>query len=162
MSNAVATKETATSITFTKKLQAPKELVFETFSTPKHLKAWWMPKGCTMFCCTADFRAGGEWRYGVTIDDEGSEHWVKAIYEEIVPNERIVFSDNFTDKNGTIIESMPGKRMVISFESDGGNTILTVETQLPTEEKKAELTKMGFVGGMTMALSNLTELLEKL
>lgn len=159
MSNAVATRQTETSISFIKHFDAPRELVFETFTKPEHLKAWWMPKGCTMFFCTVDFKVDGEWRYGVTIDDAGSEHWVKAVYEEIVDNERIVFSDNFTDKDGNIIETMPGKRLVVSFEDDGDGTRLTVDAELATPELKEQLTKMGFVAGMTMSLENLTELL---
>jgi uncharacterized protein YndB with AHSA1/START domain len=159
MSSAVATKQTETSITFVKTFDAPRELVYETFVTPKHLQAWWMPKGCTMFYCTIDLKVGGEWRYGVTIDDSGAEHWVKAEYEEIVPGKRLVLSDHFTDKDGLVNNSLPGKRMIITFEDEGDGTAVTIETILATPELKEQLAKMGFVEGMTMALGNLTQLL---
>ena len=163
MSNAVATRQTESTITFVKQFDARRELVFETFSSPEHLKAWWMPKGCTMFYCTVDFRVGGDWRYGVTIDDAGTEHWVLATYEDIVANERIVFKDYFTDKDGKVLHNLPGKRLTISFdENEAGKTRLTVEAELATPALKEQLTKMGFFQGMTMSLGNLTELLNQL
>lgn len=40
---------------------APRELVFEAFTDPKHLTKWWGPHGCTLISCEADPRTGGTW-----------------------------------------------------------------------------------------------------
>src|SRR5581483_8088185 len=43
-------------------LDAPRELVFEAFTDPKHLARWWGPNGCTIISCAADPVVGGTWR----------------------------------------------------------------------------------------------------
>lgn len=40
---------------------APRELVFEAFTDPKHLMKWWGPHGCTVTACETDPRNGGAW-----------------------------------------------------------------------------------------------------
>ena len=41
---------------------APRELVFQAFTDPKHVAAWWGPKGFTTTIRQMDVRPGGIWR----------------------------------------------------------------------------------------------------
>ncbi|PAV29347.1 hypothetical protein CIL05_10755 [Virgibacillus profundi] len=51
---------------------ASRELVFKAFTESEHLKNWWGPKG---------------WMFNVSNSDE---MWVKFVYNEILPPEKIV------------------------------------------------------------------------
>jgi uncharacterized protein YndB with AHSA1/START domain len=44
-------------------LDAPRNLVFEAFTQPKHLAQWWGPKGFTNTFHEFDLRPGGIWRF---------------------------------------------------------------------------------------------------
>src|SRR5687768_16632849 len=85
---------------------APRELVFDVWSDPKHIAQWWGPKGWTLPVCKMDFRPGGVWHYCMR-GPEGEESWGKAVYQEIVKPERIVYIDAFADAQGNAVEGMP-------------------------------------------------------
>lgn len=152
-------KQGETDLTFIQILDAPREVVFEAFSTAEHLKKWWMPAPCIMVNCTVDFRPGGEWNYTVQLPD-GSQHSARSVYKEIVPNEKIEFDDFFIDENGKIIESLPSKHLTVTFDQAGEQTELVVHAQLKTAVERQKLVDMGFVQGFSTAVSQLVELIK--
>ena len=70
---------------------APRELVFEVFTDPKHLSRWWGPNGFRTTTKAFDFRPGGVWRF-VMHGPDGRDYQNRVTYEEIVRPERIVYS----------------------------------------------------------------------
>jgi uncharacterized protein YndB with AHSA1/START domain len=42
---------------------APRELVYKTWTNPEHLPQWWGPKGFTITVQEIDVRPGGVWRF---------------------------------------------------------------------------------------------------
>ena len=78
---------------------APRQLVFEAWTNPNHLKNWWAPKGFSTIYCTVDLRIGGLFRYCMSSPD-GNEFWGRGIYKVINEPAKIVYSDCFTDKEG--------------------------------------------------------------
>jgi uncharacterized protein YndB with AHSA1/START domain len=46
-------------LVLTRVFEAPRRLVFEAWTTPEHLAAWWGPSGFTLPVCEMDFRTGG-------------------------------------------------------------------------------------------------------
>ena len=60
-SNAVVTEPAERALVIERIFDAPRELVFEAFTDPKHLMRWWGPHGCTVISCEADQRVGGTW-----------------------------------------------------------------------------------------------------
>ena len=64
---------------------------------------------------------------------EGKDYWVTGIYREIIPQERIVFSDSFADEKGNLVPATQygmsadfSLKMVVTvtFEEIGGKTSL--------------------------------------
>jgi len=161
LDNAIDIAQTDKEITFSLVLDAPRQLVFKTFSQAEHLKQWWGPKACPVTNCTIDFRIGGEWRYSIQTPD-GEDHWAKAIYDEIVPNERIVFTDYFIKADGSVIKSLPSKQVIVSLNDTNGQTQLDVHVLLASVAERQKLVDMGFLPGFTDALNNLSELLNGL
>jgi uncharacterized protein YndB with AHSA1/START domain len=47
----------------TREFDAPRALVFEAWTDPKHLSQWWGPNGFTTTTSSFDFRPGGVWRF---------------------------------------------------------------------------------------------------
>ena len=78
-------------LSITRVFDAPRELVFQAWSDPKHVMSWWGPRGFTMMSWTMDFRPGGAWR-GCIRSPEGLDYWSQGVYREIVPPERLVFT----------------------------------------------------------------------
>lgn len=83
----------------TRMFDAPRELVFQAWTTPEHLAQWWGPSGFTLPACEVDFQAGGRYRMCMRSPD-GEDHWVWGRYVEIVPPERIVFTWDRVDLEG--------------------------------------------------------------
>ena len=73
-------------------IDAPREAVFSAWTC--HLPEWWGPHGMTTPVCEMDLRPGGAFRT-VMRAPNGAEYPTRGIFLEVVPNERIVFTDAF-------------------------------------------------------------------
>ncbi|MBI3507931.1 MAG: SRPBCC domain-containing protein [Proteobacteria bacterium] len=87
--------------TISRVFEAPRALVFKTFTDAAHLARWFGPKGFTMQACKLDLRPGGVFHYGMRSPD-GFEMWGKWTFREIVEPERLVVIVSFSDKDGGI------------------------------------------------------------
>lgn len=155
----IAIEQSDTELTFTQFLDAPRELLFRAFSEAEHVKRWWGPEGWMMPICTIDFRPGGTWLYCIR-NARGEEHWAKAVYREIVPPERIVFTDNMIDAGGNPIEGLPAKRVTVTFDAVDGKTRLRVHVQLESAADLKKLVDMGFARHFPETLQHLEQLLK--
>lgn len=121
---------------------APRDLVFRAWTESDHLVHWWGPKGVTIFSCTNDFRPGGTMHYGMRTP-EGTEMWGRWVYREIVPPERLVFLNSFSDPEGGLArppfdEEWPLQMLsTITFDEQEGGTRVTVRWS-PYEATDAE------------------------
>jgi len=77
---------------------APRDLVFKVCTEAEHMKHWWGPKGFTWVSCKLDLRPGGLFHYYMRAPN-GQEMWGKFVYREVVPTERLVFVNSFSDKD---------------------------------------------------------------
>lgn len=161
MPTSLTTSQTDKTLTFKKHFNAPKELVFDAFTKPEHLKNWWMPWPYTVPEVEIDLRVGGEWRY-TAQGPKGDRHFAKAVYDEVERPDKLVFHDFFTNEDGTILKDLPGKKVTISFISADGGTDLSVLVELESEAKLKALVQMQFVPGFTTGMSQLEELLVNL
>lgn len=113
-------------------LDAPRDLVWKCFTDPARMKEWWGPKGFTVTVSKMDLRPGGTYLYGMKAPD-GAPMWGKFTYREIVPQQRLVFINSFSDENGGITRH-PGSATwplemlsIFTFEdAPGGKTRFTV------------------------------------
>lgn len=101
-------------------LAAPRDLVFAAWHEPKHLAAWWGPKGWTLPSMEQDFRVGGAYRV-VMRSPEGEDFAHSGEYKEIVPPERIAFTSYFPG-----IDPRHEVQTLVTFEDLGGRTKVTV------------------------------------
>jgi uncharacterized protein YndB with AHSA1/START domain len=139
---------------------APRELVFQVWSDPKHMAQWWGPKGWTLPVCTMDFRPGGIWHYCMQ-GPGGEEAWGKATYQEIVPPERIVYLDAFADADGNVIADAPTMVITVTFSNEQGKTRLTSHVQFASAKDLQETLAMGMNEGMIETWDRLEAYLEQ-
>src|SRR5215207_6544179 len=89
----------ARELEITRVFDAPRELVFKVWTQPEHLVRWWGPKGFTTPSCQIDVRPGGAYRTLIR-SAEGKDHWMRGVYREVVPPERLVMRFAWEDENG--------------------------------------------------------------
>jgi uncharacterized protein YndB with AHSA1/START domain len=142
---------------------APRELVFEAYSTAEHLKNWWGPKGWTLPVCEIDFRPGGDWFYCMRgpAETDHMESCGRAFYQEIVEPERIVYKDTFVDSDGNKVDGTPEMVITVRFLEENGKTRLVSETLFETAEQLKEVKEMGMEHGFNETLDRLEDYLAK-
>jgi uncharacterized protein YndB with AHSA1/START domain len=84
-------------------LRAPPERIFRAFLDADAMAKWLPPYGFTCKVHHMDGRVGGTFRMSFGNFSTGHEHSFGGEYREIVPHERIRYSDKFDDPN------MPGE-----------------------------------------------------
>jgi uncharacterized protein YndB with AHSA1/START domain len=162
---------TAQEFVLTREFDAPRELVWKAFTDPEHMKQWWGPKGATVTHAKIDLRPGGIYLYGMRTAD-GHEMWGKFVYREIVPPERIVFINSFSDANGGITRhpmspDWPLELLsTFTFTEKDGKTTFTI-TWKPYNADEAgnqafEAARKGMAFGWGGTLDQLTEYLAKI
>jgi uncharacterized glyoxalase superfamily protein PhnB/uncharacterized protein YndB with AHSA1/START domain len=123
---------------------APRELVWKCFTEAERMKQWWGPKGFKVLASKMDLRPGGTYHYGMKAPD-GTPMWGKMVYREIVPQQKLVFINSFSDEAGgtsrhPMAPTWPLQTLsVFTFEDEpGGKTKFTVRwsPHEPTDEER--------------------------
>ncbi len=83
---------------------APVERLWNAWCDEELVKQWWGPQGYTAPSAKIDFRVGGKFLLAMKSPD-GMVIWSTGVYEEIVPNEKIVCTDSFADENGNVVSA---------------------------------------------------------
>lgn len=80
-------------------LRATPERVYRAFLDADAMVKWLPPNGFTGKVHRADATVGGSYRMSFTNFSTGQTHAFGGTYLELVPNERIRYSDRFDDPN---------------------------------------------------------------
>ncbi len=166
---------TEDAIIFERVFNAPREAVWDAWTNPEKIKKWWGPKDFTAPSIKNDFRVGGKYVYamhGPAGSEWDRDMWSGGEYKEIVPMEKIVVSDYFTDEHGNKIEPVeagmesadfPSESIItIKFEDAGeGKTKLSIIYPKPESEAAFEaMKKSGMDEGWATTLDKLQNVVE--
>lgn len=136
-------------------VDVPVSLVWMAWTTPEHLKHWFVPRPWTVSACELDVRPGGLCRT-VMRSPEGQEFPNVGCYLEIVPNKRLVFTDAMGP--GFRPSAQPFFTAIINMEAVGKDktryTAIAVHRDPDGKQKHEE---MGFHVGWGIALDQLVE-----
>jgi uncharacterized protein YndB with AHSA1/START domain len=137
-------------ILITREFDAPKDLVYEAYTTPELVKRWWHAKRGEVTTCEIDLRVGGSWRY-VMVTGDGFEVGFHGEYREIVPNERIVSTE--------VYEGMPEAEAVdtVTFTEVDGRTTLTILVEHTSKQHRDAHIESGMEAGLQDALDLLEQ-----
>ena len=100
----------------TRVFDAPRKLVFEAWTDPRHLKNWFGPKHHPAAEIKADIRPGGVWRAHLVSTGSEPDLWVGGVYREIISPERLVFT--FAGKKKVSEDSV----VTLTFAAENGKT----------------------------------------
>jgi uncharacterized protein YndB with AHSA1/START domain len=103
---------TGNRLQITRVFDAPRAVIFTWWSQAEKLQQWSGCKGATSCSIEMDFRPGGGFTQRMQIAGAG-EFTLRGTYEEIVPNERIVYTLNL----GPAVT-----RVTIEFSDHGSGT----------------------------------------
>lgn len=149
----------------------PRNLLWKCFTEPERMKQWWGPKGFKVLSAKMDLRPGGSYHYGMQSPD-GHAMWGKFVFREVVPQERLVFINSFSDEEGGITRH-PGNEnwpleLLSSFtfeDMPGGKTKFTVrwaphnanEEERKTFDTNRDSMRQGWGGTMDQLEAYLTK-----
>jgi uncharacterized protein YndB with AHSA1/START domain len=151
---------TEAGIVIRRTLDAPRQLVFQMFTEPRHLAQFWGPKVTHVSVCKVDARVGGAFR--VDMQGQGGEVYsCTGIYREIQPPERIVYAATTADDNPCGGGLPPRSEVTITFADDGGKTRIIIHAKMPTVAARDAAISGGFNEGWMDSLDRLAELLAK-
>jgi uncharacterized protein YndB with AHSA1/START domain len=145
---AVVTLPTDTQILITREFDAPRRLVYMAWTTPELVKRWWSADMGETTIAEIDLRVGGRWRY-VMVTNKGFEVAFNGEFREIVPNERIVFTEVYEGAPAEAGAEAPVN--TITFTETAGRTIVRLLTQTATKALRDMIIQSGMEGGMQKA-----------
>ena len=128
-------------ITIKRKMNLTVDQVWKAWSNPETFKQWWGPREYSCPYCTIDFSIGGKYLAAMR-NKEGKDIWGTGTYREIVPQQKIVYTDSFADSEGRVVDGgyydMPGMPLqllvTVTLERSGDKTNMTLKHEGIPEE----------------------------
>ncbi len=131
--------------------QAPRNLVFQAWSTADHLRHWFCPAGYTVPDVRIEFRVGGVFEICMR-SPEGRDHWTRGRYAEIVPDARLVIDMLAVgDRDKPLFRAYT----VVNFIDEAGATTLEVDQRYTVFDPAAAAMIGGAPQGWSQTLDRL-------
>jgi uncharacterized protein YndB with AHSA1/START domain len=139
-------------LTFTRVFNAPRRSVFDAWTKPEHLVRWYGCHSSSLIVCEVDLRVGGSYCFVARMTD-GTEHALSGVYRDIVPPERLVFTQRFNDD--------PNREALVAllFEERNGKTTMTMTALYRSAEDRQAVLDIGVERGMAETFQRLDTLL---
>ena len=150
---AVVTLPTDTQILITREFDAPRHLVYRAWTTPELIKRWWHANRGVVTIADVDLRVGGKWRW-VMMTDRGFEVAFHGEYRELIPNERIVYTEVYEGiPNGDDDPAV----VTLTLTEFAGRTTLTQLVEMSTRAGRDAIINSGMEAGMQDAMDLLEQ-----
>ncbi|HKT59039.1 MAG TPA: SRPBCC family protein [Gemmatimonadales bacterium] len=114
-------------LVITRTFNGPAHIVFEAWTKPELIKRWWMPKsvGASFISCEVDARTGGTYRFVFSHPAFDQPMAFFGRYVEVTRYSRIVWTNE---------ESADGALTTVTFEENGGKTLLVLHELYPSKQ----------------------------
>jgi uncharacterized protein YndB with AHSA1/START domain len=137
-----------------RELNAPREILWQIWTQPEHLVHWFVPKPHKVTKCDLDVRPGGA--CNTTFDVEGTIMENNGVYLEVVPGEKLVFTDTYTA--GWKPAAEPFMTAIVTFaDLGGGRTKYTAVVRHRNADSAKTHKDMGFFDGWGTMTSQMEE-----
>ncbi len=142
-------------LVITRIFDAPRDLVFKTYTNPDLVPRWWGPASLTTTVEEMDVRPGGTWRY-LQRDAEGNDYAFHGVYHEIAQPERLIYTFEF--------EGMPGHVTLetVTLEDLDGRTKVTDRVVYQSVEDRDGTLQSGMEEGMNETMDRFADLLKEM
>ncbi len=142
----------ATELLFSRVYAAPRELVFDAWTNPKHLARWWGPDGFATITKRMELRVGGVWEY-LMRDQAGTEFPCQAVFRVIDRPFELAFSHVGGRKEDPHLTC----EFRIHFEQVGETTQLKMCMTFSNNQALVHAKKQGVEQGGLETLSRLAD-----
>jgi len=78
-------------------------LIWQMWTDPEHFKKWYGPKGFSVPVAEMDVRVGGKRLICMASPDGSMKMWTTGEYVEIIPKERLVYTESMADEKGNVL-----------------------------------------------------------
>ena len=147
-------------LVLTRIMDAPREKLYKCWTTPELLQQWFAPKPYTVPVVKIDVRPGGS-SLIVMKSPEGVEIPCPGLYLEVIPNEKLVFTDAYTA--AWELSNKPFMTAIVTFQDVGpGKTRYTATARHWSVADRETHEKMGFHVGWGMCADQLEALAKTL
>lgn len=133
-----------TDLHFTRTLAVPRSLVWECWTSPEHIPHFFVPRPHRVTACDLDLRVGG--RFNTTFEVDGNLMENHGVYLEVVPQERLVFTDAYREGWKPAPDPFMTALLLLSDAADGGTTYTAIARHRSAETAEAHKA-MGFYDG---------------
>ena len=139
-------------LVLTRIFDAPRDLVFQAWTDPKHLAQWMGPRDFTATDMTQDLRPGGAWRTCLRPDNGDDVHWQSGVYRKITSPALLEFTFHWdSDKNHSDHETL----VTVTFDDLAGKTKMTFRQAVFESVEQRD----GHQGGWNSAFDRLDDYL---
>jgi uncharacterized protein YndB with AHSA1/START domain len=145
-------------LVLTRIINVPREKVYRAWTDPEQIKQWFAPKPWTTAVAETDVRPGGA-SLIVMRSPEGQDFPNRGVYLEVVPNQRLVFTDAYTEAWQP--SEKPFMTVILTFEDEGGKTKYTARVRHWSIADKQQHEQMGFHKGWGQCTDQLAALVGK-
>jgi uncharacterized protein YndB with AHSA1/START domain len=139
-------------------VEAPRELVWEAMTNPKHVVHWWGPRGFLTTVETMDVRPGGVWKLTMHGPD-GVNYPNQSVFKKVEKPECIVFA------HGGRREKGPGANFIATWSFDQvspDKTKVSIRMVFKsTAARDMVVREFGAIEGGKQTLARLEEFLKK-
>lgn len=133
-------------------IKAPRALIWECWTTPEHLVHWFVPKPHRVTACELDVRVGG--KCNTTFEVDGALMHNNGVYLEVIPGEKLVFTDTYTE--GWKPAPEPFMTAILLFQdAEDGHTRYTAIARHRNTDTAEQHRQMGFHEGWGIVVTQL-------
>jgi uncharacterized protein YndB with AHSA1/START domain len=140
----------------TRMFDAPRSLVWDVITDPKHVVHWYGGPGFTNPVCEMDLRPGGTWRH-VMQAPNGMQFTINSVFLEVVRPERLVWK-TIKDENRT--PAPPTAVSTVTLEEHGHQTKWTLVARFDSIAERDISANMGFGKMIGMGADRIAERLK--
>lgn len=144
-------------VVITGEVRAPRDLVFEAWTNPKHVARWWGPSGFSNSRCEIDLRPGGAIRIDLVAPD-GTLYPMTGFFQEILEPEKLIFSTSPVDGLGHPLLDVLN---TVIFTDRGDRTRIAIEVQVLRSTEESEPFLTGMESGWMQSLDRLNSYLAR-
>lgn len=146
-------------LVLTRLIDAPRAAVYRAWTDAEILKQWFAPLPYTTPFAQLDVRPGGANVITMRSPD-GVDMPNAGVYLEVIPNEKLVFTDAFT--KAWEPSQKPFMTVILTFEEEGGKTRYTARVKHWTDADREMHEKMGFHQGWGICADQLAAIAQKI
>ena len=149
-----------TELTISRLIKAPPSAVWDAWSDPTKLAAWWIPAPIECRVDTLDLRPGGGFVTRMREGDGAFQPHVDGCFLEAVPEKRLVFTTVLTE-GWQPAEPWLAITAILTFEAQDGGTLYAARVLHKNPEDSAKHDEMGFQEGWGTAIGQLAALIDR-